>query len=216
MALSKSELMELAATIEGELVKGESETEIMDTLRIDAETYAEAKRFLFEQRSSAIRSMPNDHVYVDYVIQQRQNIQDLNDLIRNLDKKKQYNALVGAIRLRSDIMDKIVDRGQQFGLIKKVAERREIVGGLIIADMAEGELRKAIAKQLKDMESMMSKFGEKSFLELETGAIHYGEPARLAAPVVDTSGTTLPRGTEGKTAKAKTSKRSAGRRRVRD
>lgn len=218
LVLSKSELMEAAATVYGELVAGLSHTEIMETLGYDAETYEQVRKYMLELRSADYRNQPRDHAYVEYVIEQRRNIHDLNNLIKNLDEKTQYNAVVGAIRLRSDIVDKIVAKGQEFGLIKKTPERREIVGGILIGELSMDDLKKEIFKQSKLLTSSMEKFGDGDFMDKRDGPLHYG-------PTFETSGVeveeddeeTMRKPTKATgTHRAKTSKRHAGRKRVRE
>jgi len=218
LKFTKSELTELAATIHGFLLAGDDETTIMERMRLDAETFNEAKRHLLETKSQAIKAMPNEHVYMEYVIEQRRNIKSLNDLITNLDDKKQYNALVGAIRLRSEILDRIVAKGQEFGVMFKRAERKEVVGGLLVADMSSDDLRKAIGAQVKMLGEFVGKWGEKSFLDTPDAPIHFDAEAEGEGMEDDeelleilkkrrvSSDAPAP-----KTARAKSSKRHAGR-----
>lgn len=215
MKLTKAQLVEAAATIYGRMVEGEPEAEIMDHLGFDVETFREARRYMLEIRSEEIRTRPHEHTYVEYLIEQRRNLHDLNTMIKACDSTKHSNALVGAIRLRADIYDRIIERGQEFGFIRKVPERKELVGGLIIADMSASELNLAIAKQLKDIQGMISKHGDTSIDGLDPGPLHYGVPA-LKAPPIETEGRGLAPKTEGKTSKARTSRRSGGRVRTRE
>jgi hypothetical protein len=186
MALKRTELLELASTVYDYMVRGKKDTWIMEQLGIDAEDFQEVKRFLLESKAENIRNQPREHYFVEYSIEQRRNIRDLDDLIKNLDKGSQYNAIIGAIRLRSDITDKIVNRAQEFGLVKKEATKHEMVGGIIIAQLGADELRKAITDQTKALGEAMGRYGEKSFLALPaTGALHYG-------PSIDTTGDSAP------------------------
>lgn len=186
MALKRTELLELASTVYDYMVRGKKDTWIMEQLGVDSEDFQEVKRFLLESKAENIRNQPREHYFVEYSIEQRRNIRDLDDLIRNLDKGSQYNAIIGAIRLRSDITDKIVNRAQEFGLVKKEATKHEMVGGIIIAQLGADELRKAITDQTKMLGEAMGKYGEKPFLALPaSGSLHYG-------PAIDTTGDSAP------------------------
>lgn len=175
-ALSHAELLEAAAVIEGRLLAGDTADEIMDTLGYNVDQYNEARRFLLEAKSTEIRNRSREHTYVEYVLEQRRSIKDLDKLVKDLDKQSQYNAVVGAIRLRSDLIDRIIDRGQDFGFIKKEAASRDLIAGIIITDMSNADLKKEIVQQNKLLVGLMEKFGEKSFLELEDKPLHYGSP----------------------------------------
>lgn len=204
---TKTEMLEMAATIYGEMIAGSTDDEIMDVLGIDAETFSLAKKFMLESRAEVLRSQPREHVYIEYVTRQEHNIQDLNKFISGLDSKKQYNALVGAIRLRADIIDRIVTKGQEFGLIRKEPERREVVAGVLVAELSTPDLRKAIAGQVSKLNELVERYGDTDIMSLPPPMTHHGKG-------IETTGEALKR-PEGKV-KAKTSRRSGGRRRVRD
>lgn len=175
--LKRREALEAAAFIYECRIRGKRDKYIQDQLGLDADQYAEACKFLLEHRSEQLREMPREHVYVEYVIDQKKNIKDLDSLIRNLDANSQYNALIGAIRLRSDIQNKILDRAQEFGLVKKEAEKRELIGGIALFDLGADDLRKKIVSHTKGLADVMRDYGEKSFLGLPSPELHYGESA---------------------------------------
>ena len=206
MELTKSELLEIAATIYQEMIDGRSEADIMDLLGLDAETFNKARRFMLESRADRIRGKSREHVYVEYVIEQTANIRKIDKLLSGLDDQKQYNAAVGALRLRSDILDKIIARGQEFGILHKKPDRKEIVAGVLVAEMSDKDLKRAITKQISGLNELVSKYGDGDIMALPEGPLHYGEPA------VETEGVAEPK----KTARAKSSRRHAGRKRVKE
>lgn len=177
MALKRRELLEAAAYIYEQKIRGKRDKFIQEQLGFDAEQYAECQKFLLEHQSEKLRDMPREHVYVDYVIDQKKNVKDLDNLIKNLDANSQYNALIGAIRLRADIQNKILDRAQEFGLVKKEAEKRELIGGIAIFDLGADDLRKKIVTHTKGLADVMRDYGEKDFLRLPSPELHYGESA---------------------------------------
>lgn len=184
-------MIEAARTLFDDLVKGDSETDIADTMGWDPETFAAVKKAMLDGHAEAIRTRSTEHTYIDYIIAQRQNVRDLSSLIKNLDKKQQYNALVGAIRLRSEITDKILERGVEFGIVHR--ENKANPGGTTynvnilgvrINEMETPALRDAITDQLKELEGMIKKYGDgKGILDMEPGPLHYGPPSpRLPSP----------------------------------
>jgi len=213
-------MMEAAATVYGELLKGLNHTEVMELLGYTVETYEEVRKFMLEMRTSELREKPREHVYIDYVIEQRKNLYDLDNLIKNLDEKTQYNAVVGAIRLRSDIVDKIVEKGQEFGFIKKTAERKELIAGIALIDMSNEDLKKHIVGQTKMLTTAMDKYGEADFMDTRDGPLHYGPTFDVSGEAVDDEDddedeVRKPAKATG-SHRAKTAKRSAGRKRVRE
>lgn len=173
--LSKAELLEVAVIIESRIMEGDSREEIMERLNYTHEQYDEAKRFLLDSKSEELRDKPREHQYVEYVIEQRGTIKQLDKLVTDLEGKSQYNAIVGALRLRTDLVDRIVDKGVDFGFIKKTPERKEIIAGVLIGDMSTPDLKKAIMDHGKLTKDLLSKFGEGSFLELPEKPTHYSD-----------------------------------------
>ena len=210
MKLTKGELLEVAATIYNEMISGSSEADIMDLLGLDAETFQQARKFMLESRAEQIRGKSREHVYVEYVIEQTGNIRKIDKMMSGLTDQKQYNALVGALRLRSDILDKIITKGQDFGLLHRDPKRSEIVAGVLVAEMSDRDLKKAITGQVKLLNDLVSTHGDTDILALTPGPIHYGE--RTSVPDVERR--KAPEAT--KTIRSKTSRRSGGRRRVKE
>lgn len=218
MPLKKTDLIEAAATLYQLRVEGKKEPECQEALGLDADDFADVQSFLLESRAETHRTRPREHVYVEYELETRKSIHDLDGLIKNLDANSQYNALIGAIRLRADLVDRIIAKGQEFGLLKKQAERRELVGGLVIAELGTGELKGEIVKQARLNRRLLEEFGDKDFMALPPGEIHYGESFKEGSGDEDDDEAMVTRkpSKSAGTARARTSKRSAGRKVVKD
>jgi hypothetical protein len=183
--MTKTELAEAAKLLYHELIDGDAPDDIADIYGWDEEAYQKIQKMMFATRAEEIRGKPSDHAYVEYIIEQKRNAKDLTDLINNLDQKRQYNMVLGAIRLRSEIADKILDRGFEFGLIQKQGQTGlgsgntfNIIGGVDVNVMTAPQLTTAIASQLSELQSYMERFGNgKNIMELSTGPLHYGESA---------------------------------------
>lgn len=217
--------METSATIYQMMVEGKTEDEIMDELGMDVATFRDARRFMLELKTEDIRLKPREHVYVEYCIAQEKNLYDLNDLLeKSRSETKQYNAAVGAIRLRSDILNKMIEVGQEFGLIKKEPVRKEILAGLVVGELSNDDLKQAVRDQIVKLNKLVSDFGDGDIMSMKTGPLHYGPTVTVEGEEVETkpaksareTSLALPPGRGLGSARAKTSKRSAGRRRVRD
>jgi len=182
MALSKPEKVELAATIIEAWIAGESDDAIMATLGLDAETFAEAKRFMLEAQAADFRGKTREHVYVAYLLDQKHNLRLVDNLLTKLDApaggKMHYNAFVGAIRLRADITDRVLERGFDLGIFRKTQQGSPgpVDGGGAkgVAGLTDDELRKEIAAMTGDTASLMSKFGDLDMSSVETGELHRG------------------------------------------
>lgn len=174
MKLTKDQLREAVLRIYGLLCTGVDEADVLDEMGITATEYEGLKAAMFEAKTQEVHSKPIEHVYIEYMIEQLRNISDLNDIIANYRKTKQATALVGAIRARSEITDKLITRGQEFGLIKKVANRNEIVAGLVIANLTNQELKKEITGGLNLLNEMIGKYGDRNIIDVTPGKVHRG------------------------------------------
>ena len=202
----------MAAYIAEAMIDGESEATIQDQLGIDIETFQECRTLMLTERASLRERQTAGQSFAEYELHQLRNIHDLNELISNLNSKSQYNALVGALRLRADIQDRIINKGQEFGVLTKTPEKKLVFGGVHVGDFSDRELRKELKHSLGGLKTLVEKHGGEDLMSLPVGDLHYG-------PSVPTTGVEVekepPPKAVGK-ARAKSSRRSAGRRRIRE
>jgi len=178
MDLAPHDLQDAALTLYDQMLEGASEAKVAEDYGWDAETLASVRRIMFEAQTSQLRGMSREDHFVEYRLNQGKNLKDLGDLIKNLDKSKQYNALVGALRLRADIHDRLVAKGQEFGIIKKEPERKELVGGLLVGDMGTDAVRGLLMEKLGSLEKLMANFGDNDIMALAPGKLHRGPKAK--------------------------------------
>jgi len=190
MKLTKSQLIDAINTIYSALSEGEGDKEIATKMGITNEEYGRLKIAMLDARADAVRGEPTEHTYVRYTIDMIQNIRDLTAMIKEFKSTKQYTAMVGAIRARADIQDRIIKTGQDFGLVAREPTRKEIVAGVMVADLSNVELKRAITAELADLNDLMRQYGDKDISKLKAGAIHRGPalpPAELIVEEDDTS-----------------------------
>lgn len=208
MKLTKADIEEAKLTIWSELCDGSSDSEIMDMMGLEQDVYLQLKFQTLEDKAQELRRKPPEHVYVEYIINQTQNIQDLTEMIGQFKKTKQYNALVGAVRARADLYDKLVAKGQEFGVFAKAPERK-IVAGVLVGDLSADDLRTAITKAIGNLDAMMSRYGDSNIIDVTPDSLHYGPsiPTRELTPEAE-SAVVAPPSKKSKTARAKTSRTS--------
>jgi hypothetical protein len=222
---SKAEVEEAIATIYGRLSEGKDDREVIEEMGISAEDYAALKAAMFEAKADQLRGTPIEHIYVTYMINQIHNVKDLTGMITDFKTTKQYNAMVGAVRVRSEIYDKLVKTGQDMGLIRREPNRTEIIAGVVVADLTNQQLKKAIVGELADLNKLMKRYGDGKIVEMEPGDLHYGEalPPRseptsptvtASRPAYSSSEVHIPKGKDEapRHTKARTAKVSGGRR----
>lgn len=219
LKLTKADIQEAKVTIWSELCKGTQDSEIQEDMGLSQEMYLQLKFQVLEDKATQLRAKPPEHVYVEYIINQTQNISDLTGMIEDFKKTKQFNALVGAVRARADLYDKLVAKGQEFGVFAKAPERK-IIAGVVVSDLSANDLRTAITKAIGNLDAMMGKYGDNDIIDVMPDSLHYGPslPSRAIEPREE-SAIKAPPTKKSKTARANTSratKRSRGRRPFKD
>jgi hypothetical protein len=174
MKLTKDQMREAIVRIYGLLCAGDNEADILDEMGISADEYENLKSAMFEAKTEEIRSRPIEHIYIQYIIDQMCNMTDLDNVVLKYQITKQPTALVGAIRARSEILDKIIAKGQEFGILKKVPGRTEVLAGIVIAELSDNQLKKEIVGSLGALNILLGKYGDKNIIDVTPGSICHG------------------------------------------
>lgn len=183
---------------------GRTDAWIMDRFGLMPDEYFDMKHRAFRGQVEVFRRRSTEEIYAEYVFQQAACVRDLTDAAVAADTKRDIKALISAIKARSDIYDKIIKTGQDFGIIEKKAERREIALGVVLANLSDEDLRARISGELTGITDLMTKFGDKNLLDLKPGKLHRKLPALPAGKAID--------GKKSKTNRARANRVHRGRR----
>lgn len=206
MRLTKVQLLERMNRLYDALTRGEDEADLMNEFNLTVAEYDSLKSALFEDKSEELRTRPTEHTYVQYVIDQMINVKDLTEIIDNHKDAKTVSAAVSAIKVRSDIVNQVIAKGQECGVIHREADKKEIVNA--VANLTSADLKKALVKELAFAQKVMKEFGDMAIIDIEPGEVHVGpaHPELMLEPK-KTEDSTKP----SKYNRAKNSKRSGGR-----
>lgn len=183
-SLSPEEVSELAIVAHEAFLEGQAGEDIREGFGLDHDSFREVLTKMFDAQATEVRGRPTEHVYVQYVIDQCRNIADLTKLIGKFQTTSSHSAMVSAIRARSDIQDKVLERGQEFGIIAKEPEKSgALIAGIVIADLSNPQLKQTVVRELANVRKMMLDTGDIDFMDIEVGPIHRGPSAPLP-PIV--------------------------------
>lgn len=188
LGLLPSELRATFATLRSHLSAGLDDVEIATELGISLEDLEELKRRFYAHEIEIERKKSTDRHYLDYLIAQRGNISDLQKIITKFGESKQYNALVGAIRAKSEIIEKVLERGRDFGVIDlKSAPIR--INGLLVTELPTNAIRATIADALHELKQLTAGDNMSSMADVELPQIHGDDVVIdvVAEPVVPIS-----------------------------
>ena len=167
-------------------MKGDTDEQIRETLvmpdgrDVGVGKYNELKKELYRQEEASLQSKTTEDVYLEYKWAQEKCLEDLDNAIVAIPEN-QPNAVVGAIKAKSEILDKILKTGQDIGVIAKTPERKVIIHGHIVAQMSNKELRQTIAQETRMLASAVDKYGDVDMM---------GNPIDSKAPTFSPQGKT--------------------------
>jgi len=151
---------------------GKTDDESRKALKLSHADFNELKRTMFEREMNRLGERTAEETYIQYTIDQIQNIRDLTDMIKNFKASKQYNAFVGAIKARAELNDKLLKMGQELGVIEKQPQKHEVVGGIVVTDLTSKQLKKMITNELSSLGEMMKRHGGGDIIDIKPGPSH--------------------------------------------
>lgn len=155
MKMEKKDLVHAISVLFNALTSGYNAEEAATELGLDLEEIHKLKSEMMDFKAKELKEKPIEHIYVEYMISQMANITDLTDMIKIYrGDPKSSNAAVGAIRTRSEIIDKIFNKGQDVGLIQKAPTKSESLFGILIADLTDNKLNDLMKQKVRELNEL--------------------------------------------------------------
>ena len=158
---SRKEVRLAVAALHSHLLEGLDPEEIMSVESWEEPDFEFYYRKLVDEKVSVIQDQSIEETYFHYVLDQSQCIRALDDIAKRFGTSKQYNALVGAIKAKSEIHDKIITRGQALELIHKAPKGIKFVGNIAVDGLSPREVKKMMERELAELGVLQnSKLGD--------------------------------------------------------
>lgn len=188
LTANAAEMRKLIADLKSHLALGETDAEIAEWMELDADQLRILKREMYTREKLELNGKSTEEFYIDYRLRQEGVVAELDRMVEHynpatiavqgtdgkitqvdrLDGKPAYggqpSAIVGALKAKSDIIDRIVKVGQEFGILEKAPEKKLIVGGIAIANMSTEELRKTIVGAVVSLKQISARYGDTDVL----------------------------------------------------
>jgi len=145
-----------------------TDDEIMEELGLSLNELRYYRKLMFKVGAEELRETSTEESYLDYCIRQRENLRELDKAIKNFQGSRQYNALVGAIKAKADILNDMVDKGQALGFLDKVPDRLQVLAGIQLKDMSSKQMRDQLEKYLLEIKGMAGELKGKPGVVLDT------------------------------------------------
>lgn len=159
------------------LIEKTDDNGIAEELGLSWEDVQELKRRFHDHESEIVRARSTEHTYIRYVIEQRQNLHDLDEIIKDYEKQKNVAAIVSAIRAKSEILENILKTGQELGLVERLSKGEGFHAGEALKQLNNVQFRDLIVNVIADLDGLRLRFGDKSITEMTTGPLHRPLPA---------------------------------------
>lgn len=136
--------------------------------------YNELKRELYRQETQGLYGKSTEDVYLEYQWAQQQCIRDLDGMIAYAKDKNNANTIVGLVRAKSDIIDKVIKMGQDMGIYNKEPEKKMVIHGHVVAKLSQPELRKLIVRETQGLAGVFTKYGDRDLMGNPIGQLTAG------------------------------------------
>ncbi len=187
---SKREIRRLKAEIRSFLADGASDREISGELGITIKDVRTLMRQLISDELEEITNDSAEEVWAKYRIRMDGCIQDLDDVIEKAIggeeiPKGGLNAAVNAVKAKTSILDNVLKRGQELGVLHKEPDKKVIVGGIAVTSVALEELRELVDSRRAAVEDLVTTYAPSKLLDYadEPEGDLYAEPALERIPV---------------------------------
>jgi hypothetical protein len=166
------------AKLRGCLVEGLEQEAICERLGLEWADVEELRRRYLDHEAEIIRHKPTEHTYVEYCIEQRKNIKDLDKVVNDYQRQSNPAGYVGAVRARADLLNQIIAKGQEFGFIERKADAKGYAAGEAIKGLSNPDFRKYIFNEIQVFNTLQLKYGDRGILEVEPGPLYIPQATR--------------------------------------
>jgi len=155
---------ELLVKIRARLAAGYEPDAIAEELKVTRDKVTEASVRILQLEVDRFNGSPEEN-FGRYSVFMSERIRELQELSAELTESRQGNARVGAIKAQADLYDRIVNRGEELGVIvRRTKERAELVG------MGNVEIAAIVERRLSEVRSFLVEETGKDLLEVTSKA----------------------------------------------
>lgn len=182
MRLNKRDRQKVLDKLFYKLSQGESDENIAQQLGLETKDIQILKLELFDLQIQKMRSKSAEENFVDWMIQQKGNIQELTTIIedsRGDTDSRGFGARVSAIKARSDMYNKILDEGRACGVLKKDINKEDDLDGENISDLTDNQIRQKLTEEIENINNIMTEEDENISEIVQFDDIYQGEEIDL-------------------------------------
>ena len=130
---------------------------------------------MYEQEGIELNARSTADTYIEYKLRMERICDDLDGVHNGATEARQFTAAMGALKAKAAIIDKVVDRGQDMGLVSRAAKKHEVVGGVAVAHMTDGDLLDKMREIHITTQGYIEHYGEQSMEDVPITDIYSTE-----------------------------------------
>jgi len=161
--LPSEEFSALLASLRVHIANDDTDDEIMMALDLSPINLSTLKKKLADIDGGEITGQAPIEIFLEYLLRQKKIIVHLDAIHSKAIAAKpvQGQVAIGACKAKSDILDKIIDRGQSLGVYDKKPAELKLLGDIDLDGMDLGELKDQVHKEMEEIKRLVGdKMGE--------------------------------------------------------
>lgn len=163
---SEPEARFLVDTIRRMLSEGKTDVQISEELDLSTAKYNNLKRLMYSWEIEDLQKKTPEEHYIDFRIRSDQTIRNLDNMAKEFEDQKNFNALIGAIRLKTEVMAAIWKTGREIGVIKGAPDWERQVAGELVSQLETKAVRTKVVEEVRKLYDKISKFGDRDILDI--------------------------------------------------
>lgn len=154
----KDEIVLLKADIRKLLGQGKKDEEIADELGIEHRHYIMHKKAIMKEEKLSAQK-PAIETFIEYQFKQIKNIEQLEEVRERAEQDGKHQNEITALRAKSDILDRIIARGQELGVYHKQGNKISVTGIMSIIHMDPLELAAQLDTSMAKLQALSNDLG---------------------------------------------------------
>lgn len=130
------------------------------------------KQELYVEESVQVAERKPVEVFIDYKLRMDHVCDGLDKVHKGATMANQFTAAMGALKAKASIIDKVIDRGQEMGVIARAAKKHQVVGGVAVASMSDEELLEKMRELSRTSAHLVDKYGDIDIIDVAVGDIY--------------------------------------------
>lgn len=152
--LSPKEKRKLEASIRKCMGQGKTDLEIMEKLNLQPHIYQAYMRRIIDIDRDKFQNLTSVDVYSNFISRSDESVRQLNDMQARFKYKKQFTALVAAIKMKHDINKDVIKYGQELGFIEKKGNDVQVEAEISFSTMTTEDVEKQVEVEITRLNQM--------------------------------------------------------------